>query len=158
MGEALGLDGLKVELGKLGLKQGGDLKQRASRLFALKGKKLEDLPKKFFAKGGGGSVSSPSDSALVTTTASKKDIAALEAEIAALLMQLRPVLDATARRAERRMTQTSMEKRREREEEITGALKDIKKTEGDGENDSDSEEEEIYNPKNVPLGWDGKPM
>ncbi|GMI31792.1 hypothetical protein TrRE_jg11050 [Triparma retinervis] len=163
----LGPEGLKVELGKLGLKQGGSVKQRAERLFALKGKKLEDLPKKFFAKGGapvvtaattaasegGGAVESTS----ISGTASKKEIAALEAAIAALLMQLRPVLDATSRRAERRTTQTVMERKREREEEITGTLRELKGS-GDGDDSDSDEEEEIYNPKKVPLGWDGKPI
>jgi len=158
----LGPEGLKVELGKLGLKQGGSVDQRAERLFALKGKKLEDLPKKFFAKGGAVAASSSgagSGDAPTSGTLSKKDIASLEAKIAALLMQLRPILDATSRRAERRTTQTVMERKRERDEEITGTLRELRGTSGDGEDDSDSdEEEEIYNPKNLPLGWDGKPI
>ena len=49
-----------------------------------------------------------------------------------------------------------MERKREMAEEITGGLREIKVRSGD-ETDSD-EEEEIYNPKNLPLGWDGKPI
>ena len=31
-------------------------------------------------------------------------------------------------------------------------------TSDDGDSDSDDEEKAIYNPKNLPLGWDGKPI
>ena len=50
------------------------------------------------------------------------DIARLEVIVTSLLDQLRPTLDATARRAERRLTQTSNEKEREMVEEINGAF------------------------------------
>ena len=54
--EALGLDRLKEALEALGLKCGGTLKDRASRLWAVRGKKAEDIPQKFKApcKDGGG--------------------------------------------------------------------------------------------------------
>eukprot|EP00466_Bigelowiella_natans_P004055 jgi/Bigna1/46989/estExt_Genewise1.C_90007 len=48
--EAVGLGHLKSELTRLGLKCGGNLTQRAERLFLLKTHKLEDLPKKIRAK------------------------------------------------------------------------------------------------------------
>mmetsp|Transcript_20249 Transcript_20249/g.30394 ORF Transcript_20249/g.30394 Transcript_20249/m.30394 type:complete len:243 (+) Transcript_20249:11-739(+) len=97
------------------------------------------------------------------------DIARLETVVTALLNQLRPTLNATARRAERRLTQTLNEKEREMQEEITGAFNSNEDDEGgaatdeknkDGSDDSDSEDEDapIYNPKGVPLGWDGKPI
>ncbi|GMH67488.1 hypothetical protein TL16_g04690 [Triparma laevis f. inornata] len=154
LAEKLGGDGLKARLNKLGLKSGGDVKQRSERLFALKGKKLEDLPKKFFAKGGGPKTGGEEKE---RGPQNKKEIALLEAITVGFLVQLRPVLDATASRAERRLTQTTMERRRERDEEISGSLREIKASTGDFE-DSDSEDEEIYNPKNLPLGWDGKPI
>ncbi|GAB4816006.1 hypothetical protein N2152v2_003052 [Parachlorella kessleri] len=47
--EALGLDRLKAELARLGLKCGGSLKQRAERLFLLKATPLEKLDRKHFA-------------------------------------------------------------------------------------------------------------
>ena len=78
----------------------------------------------------------------------KKEIARLEAVTVGFLVQLRPILDATASRAERRLTQTAMERRRERDEEISGSLREIKASSGDNEDDSDSDDEEIYNPKN----------
>eukprot|EP00558_Chaetoceros_sp_UNC1202_P011491 CAMPEP_0197238206 /NCGR_PEP_ID=MMETSP1429-20130617/4759_1 /TAXON_ID=49237 /ORGANISM="Chaetoceros sp., Strain UNC1202" /LENGTH=167 /DNA_ID=CAMNT_0042697311 /DNA_START=63 /DNA_END=566 /DNA_ORIENTATION=- len=56
------------------------------------------------------------------------------------------------------------EKEREMEEEINGAYEDSKDVEGgdgnekDEDSDSDDEDAPIYNPKGVPLGWDGKPI
>ncbi|GMH98437.1 hypothetical protein TrVE_jg1022 [Triparma verrucosa] len=159
LADKLGGDGLKKQLGKLGMKSGGDVKQRSERLFALKGKKLEDLPKKFFAKGGAVVVAGEGGEATGSAgPQNKKEIALLEAVTVGFLVQLRPILDATASRAERRLTQTAMERRRERDEEISGSLREIKASSGDNEDDSDSDDEEIYNPKNLPLGWDGKPI
>ena len=103
LAKALGTDGLKVELGKRQMKSGGTDKQRSERLFACKGKKLEDLPKKFFVKGAvvgdKADTFAGGDSEVASASAvSKKDIAVLEAVTVGLLVQLRPVLDGTARR------------------------------------------------------------
>jgi len=134
------------------------------------------------------------------------DIAHLEYIVTALLDQVRPVLDATTRRAERRLTQTSNEREREAEEELYGTnltnnkstnrynntmgktknkknnnknknkpKKDGEDTKDDDNNnesddqdsdhhpssdddESDEDDAPIYNPKGVPLGWDGKPI
>jgi len=48
--ESLGLEKLKLELQKLGLLCGGTLKDRAQRLFSIKGKDLKDVDSKLFAK------------------------------------------------------------------------------------------------------------
>ncbi len=48
--EALGLDRLKEALEALGLKCGGTLKDRAQRLWSVRGKKLEDVPASLKAK------------------------------------------------------------------------------------------------------------
>ena len=48
--EALGLDRLKSELQALGLKCGGSLRERASRLFLLKSTPMSALDRKLFAK------------------------------------------------------------------------------------------------------------
>lgn len=48
--EALGLEFIKEELNKRGMKCGGRLQERAQRLFLLKHMKLEDIDKKHFAK------------------------------------------------------------------------------------------------------------
>ncbi|KAL4853946.1 Ubiquitin-60S ribosomal protein L40 [Chlorella vulgaris] len=48
--EALGLDRLKAELQRLGLKAGGTLQQRAERLFLLKHSSVDKLDRKHLAK------------------------------------------------------------------------------------------------------------
>jgi hypothetical protein len=194
---AVSPDVLKVELSKRGMKCGGMPKQRAERLFATKSKSLEELPAKWFVNkamrggGGGGNASSvakgpsgtnptdtdpagpvPSAAALLCGGERQRriDIAYLEHLTNALLRQLKPTLDSTLRRAERRLTQTLPEREREVEEEIAGSGTgggddddmdmDGNKRNKDGEDgdSSDDEDAPIYNPKGVPLGWDGKPI
>lgn len=46
--EPLGLDHLKTELMRLGLKCGGTIEERAERLFGTKGMSLASLPKEYF--------------------------------------------------------------------------------------------------------------
>ena len=48
-----GLDPLKQELMKRGLKCGGTLEQRAERLFSVKGLTQEEIDPSLFAKNGG---------------------------------------------------------------------------------------------------------
>lgn len=48
--EALGMDGLKTHLARLGLKVGGNLAQRAERLFLTKTTPVEQMPKQHLAK------------------------------------------------------------------------------------------------------------
>ena len=50
--EAFGLEKLKCELMKHGLKCGGTLQQRAQRLYLLKDTPIEKLDKSLFAKQG----------------------------------------------------------------------------------------------------------
>jgi hypothetical protein len=94
------------------------------------------------------------------------DIAYREAMIAALLDQVRPTLEATIRRLERQLTQTLKEREREMEEELYGSsrggllARKNNLNQGDGETAGDSDEDDdapvFYNPKNVPLDWDGE--
>jgi len=49
--EAVGLEVLKAELTRLGMKCGGTLKDRAERLFLTKHTKVEDLPAQVLVKG-----------------------------------------------------------------------------------------------------------
>jgi splicing factor 3A subunit 3 len=166
-------EALKVELARLGMKCGGTVLDQAKRLWSTKGLKWEDLPRKLFVKG----IKSPVRPNLISTSSSTQidqaciqinqerrvDIARLEYIVTALLDQVRPSLDATTRRAERRLTQTVTEKEREVEEEISGAYQDRKNDENKNKETSDSEDSDdedtpVYNPKGVPLGWDGKPI
>ena len=167
-------DELKVELDRLGLKCGGTVKDRAERLFLTKDTPLDQLPAKIFAKKKGGSgsetnapptlIADASANAFELVTDRRVDIARQEAIVTALLDQLRPTLDSTRRRIERRMTQTENERDQELDEEINGASTNIipNPKGGGGGNGSDEDDDEddapIYNPKNVPLDWNGKPI
>ena len=115
--------------------------------------------KKFFAKKAKGAAGE----ATTTTTAkneSRVDIVRKETIVVALLNQLKPTLEATIKRSERRETQTIREREKEMEEDLHGSeIKGPKeKKEGEDDDDSDDEDAPIYNPKGVPLGWDGKPI
>lgn len=167
-------DELKSELARLGLKCGGTVSDRAARLFLTKDTPLDKLPPKVFAKKKGGGAKNATPSAKEKTTGSdltevvagrRVDIARLESIVSSLLDQVRPTLDGTRRRVERRTTQTENERDQEIDEEINGTKLDEsngnKNKTRDGEGGSDDEDEDdtpIYNPKNVPLGWDGKPI
>jgi splicing factor 3A subunit 3 len=167
--EAVDGDRLKTELARLGMKCGGTVSDRAKRLFLTKDTPLDQLPAKVFANkktketvhssllGGGGSG--------VAKNERRVDIARREAVVTALLSQLRPTLEATVRRTERRQTQTLFEREREVEEELYGseiAEQSTKKQktgeDGDSDDSDDEDDAPVYNPKNIPLDWDGKPM
>jgi hypothetical protein len=164
-------EALKVELARLGMKCGGTVLDQAKRLWSTKGVKWEELPKKLFVKGMkppvrpiGMSSTVQSDKTSIQINQERRvDIARLEFVATALLDQVRPSLEATTRRAERRLTQTITEKEREMEEEISCAYQDLmndekKNKETSDSEDSDDEDAPVYNPKGVPLGWDGKPI
>jgi len=122
-------DNLKLELSRLGLKCGGTAHQRAERLFATKHTPLDQLPQKFFStmrqqqrqhtKGTANDDEQANPVSNVST--GENNVAQLEAIATALLNQVRPILDATLRRAERRLTQTVQEREREIDEEIRGS-------------------------------------
>ncbi|KAL3817046.1 hypothetical protein ACHAXA_002958 [Cyclostephanos tholiformis] len=169
-------DELKVELDRLGLKCGGTVKDRAARLFLTKDTPLDKLPAKVFAKKKGAEAETAKLNALPGSSANTLDLAAdrrvdiarQEAIVTSLLDQLRPTLEGTRRRIERRTTQTEKEKDQELDEEINGtSTMDIPnariggKREGGGNDSADEDDEDdapIYNPKNVPLDWNGKPI
>lgn len=181
LGKNVSGDDLKIELARLGLKCGGSVSDRAVRLFLTKYTPLDKLPTKVFAKknaqgakktktgisGAAASVQNrTSKNAPNLIADSRVCIARQEAIVSSLLDQLRPTLEGTRRRVERRTTQTENEKDQELEEDINGVPIDESNPrdgeKGGGDNDSadeeDGEDAPIYNPKNVPLGWDGKPI
>lgn len=149
---------IKAELTRLGLKCGGTPMERSNRLWLTKDTPFDQLPAKLFAKG-----TIPTASILAnvpdSTIARERriDIARTEAIIAALFDQFRPTLDATIRRAERRQTQTVKERELELLEDLQGSNTDKSKLKTGEDNESD-DDTPIYNPKGVPLGWDGKPI
>ncbi|GKY99256.1 hypothetical protein MPSEU_000880900 [Mayamaea pseudoterrestris] len=150
-------DMTKAELARLGLKCGGTPLDRAKRLLMTKNTPLKDLPAKLFVKKLGRTASDITIADTIVTLDRRVDIARQEAIVAALLDQLAPTLDATIRRAERRLTQTLEEQDKEVEEELFGNDFGRPKIAG-GDDDDDSEDGPIYNPKNVPLDFDGKPI
>lgn len=138
---SLGLDRLKSGLMALGLKCGGTLEERAQRLFMTKGKPLEALDSSLFTKnkpGKGGSS--------VKDREKQKEIAALEAQAYRFSELLGEQRTATRENIQRKQARTDAEREEEEEEAMS-------------DSDSDDDDNEvIYNPKNLPLGWDGKPI
>ncbi|ERE85636.1 type II inositol-1,4,5-trisphosphate 5-phosphatase-like protein [Cricetulus griseus] len=136
---SLGLDRLKSALLALGLKCGGTLEERAQRLFSTKGKSLESLDTSLFAK-------NPKSKGTKRDTERNKDIAFLEAQIYEYVEILGEQRQLTHENVQRKQARTGEEREEEEEEQIS-------------ESESEDEENEIiYNPKNLPLGWDGKPI
>ncbi|XP_042429725.1 splicing factor SF3a60 homolog [Zingiber officinale] len=139
----VGPEKLKEALAALGLKTGGTLKQRAERLFLTKNTPLEQLDRKHFAK------SSRNSEKNVATDqiSSKKEIALMEAKLHQLCSFKHFVIDLTKENIEKKQALTYEEMEAEREEEVTQA-----------DSESDDEEQQIYNPLKLPMGWDGKPI
>ena len=171
--KALDGDKLKAELTRLGLKCGGTVSDRAKRLFVTKDTPLSELPKKLFAKKKAAPIQTNKDVAGTATTfrvnvknERRVDIANREVVVMAYVNQLKPILEATMRRTGRRETQTTKEREKEMDEDLHGSLiPDTKRKSSEGkegkyssDEDSDDEDAPIYNPKGVPLGWDGKPI
>ena len=168
--EALGLDRLKRALVALGLKCGGDAAARAARLFSVKGLAPDEIDPKLRAKASKKRPRTNGDAMDTTATTngangaathdrtSKKYAVALgEARVRALLsVHLQTVLDATLRRAERKLTRTTDEIHQERVDEEFGV--EVEAVEEEEEDDELAIDAPIYNPKNLPLGWDGRPI
>ena len=133
----VGLDRLKSALMALSLKCGGTLEQRAERLFSTKGKQPSEFDPSMFAK-----------------SKAKKKALSHEEEVTAGL-EARVYMIADLLDKQRVETKENIQRRQARSE----AEKDEEDDEAASDTDSDEEEEEvIYNPKNLPLGWDGKPI
>ena len=73
-----------------------------------------------------------------------KDIAFLEAQVYKLIEMFGEQRSATKDNVERRLARTAEELQEEEMEEAVIS------------DDEDDEERVLYNPKNIPLGWDGK--
>uniref|UniRef100_A0A914WN70 Matrin-type domain-containing protein n=1 Tax=Plectus sambesii TaxID=2011161 RepID=A0A914WN70_9BILA len=142
--EQLGLDRLKSALIALNLKCGGTLQERAKRLFATKGKKTEELDASLFAAQKGNAVGGGDQ--VQKSQQRVREIAALEAQLYRLSELLSEEREATKENVERKQARTVGEEEEEEVEEPAPP--------SDDENDDDVP----YNPKNLPLGWDGKPI
>nr|CAG4640728.1 EOG090X03G1 [Eulimnadia texana] len=140
---SLGLDRLKSALMALGLKCGGTLEERAQRLFSTKGKELKDLDPSLFAKKSAGK-NGPGNGK--NDDQRSKETALLEAQIYRLVEILSEQRAATKENVERKQARTG-EEREEEEEDVPEPVEE------------EEEDDDVpYNPKNLPLGWDGKPI
>jgi len=165
---SLGLDRLKSALLALGLKCGGTLEERARRLWATKGKSLQDLPGHMFVTASATRKSSSRGAATTNSvniqktdglglTDRQREIGLLEACVYQLAELISTQRDATVENVQRRQARTLAEREEEEdsdEENDVGGNKGGEGGDGDGEEDDDIP----YNPKNLPVGWDGKPI
>lgn len=136
----LGLDCLKKELQVRGIKCGGTLEERATRLWSVRGKRLNEVD----------------ESLLNSTSISKKlkrkhiiepkYIASIEAKLLAYAEYYADHRQATIENVQRKQARTADE-RNESDDDIS-----------DAEYEENEQSDVIYNPKNLPLGWDGKPI
>jgi len=167
--EALGAERLKQALEAMGLKCGGTLQDRAARLWSVRGKKPQEIPQKLKAKTDGISSSSSSSSSSSGSSSgggggggreeanysdSRMQTAWTEAKIASICELMMDTVIATRRHAEKQQARTVEEKEAELHEEEFGMLPDV----AGGEEEDADDEGPIYNPLNLPLGWDGKPI
>jgi splicing factor 3A subunit 3 len=116
------------------------LEERAQRLWITKGKKIEELDPSLFAKSKRGKAGKIKD------IEKQKEIAILEAQIYRLTEILSEQRQATKENVQRKQARTAGE-REESDEEVS-----------ESESEEEQETDVIYNPKNLPLGWDGKPI
>ncbi|EPS66442.1 hypothetical protein M569_08333 [Genlisea aurea] len=141
-----GPEKLKESLAALGLKSGGTVRERAERLFLTKSTPLEKLDRKHFAKGlkkveqNGGAISQ-------NQSEDEKEIALIEVKIMKLCELLHETILRTKENVEKKHALTYDEIVQEREED-----------EIQPESESDDEDQQIYNPLKLPMGWDGKPI
>lgn len=137
--EMLGRDSLKEFLEMCGLKNGGTATDMAKRLMSIRGVPRSKWPKKIVASG------LPKG---VVSVAGLQEVAKTELEIADIVNLLEAILEATKENVQRKQARTA--------EELENDLDD---DEIDADEESEDDEETvIYNPKNVPLGFDGKPI
>lgn len=178
--KGLGGEKIKVILASMGLKCGGTVRQRAERLWSVKGKALDEIEPSLFAGGqrrkgagkasNGKPVASAAAAAAATTTApagssqpntgnapeemTDKTIARLEFTVKYLCSTPRLLgkqYMATIEKLEKRHAQTYDEFVADMEAELENDM---------GENvfADEDEDEEVYNPLKIPLGFDGKPI
>lgn len=136
----IGLDCLKKELQVKGLKCGGTLEERAKRLWSVRGKSLDEIEDSLKA------------SVAVNKKGKKKpsidarQIASIEAKIIAYADHYNDYRQATIENVQRKQSRTA-EERNESGDDVS-----------DDEDEDNDQSDVVYNPKNLPLGWDGKPI
>lgn len=116
------------------------MSERANRLFLTKGKRLQDLDGSLFAKS-----QETSKKVIKEFTDKHKQIAEIESKLYKFSEILSEHRNNTIENVQRKQARTGDE--REEEEDDAVSIEE-----------SEDDEEVIYNPKNLPLGWDGKPI
>lgn len=124
----------------IGMKCGGTLEQRAERLWITRDKPVDELDPNLFVNRilSGGQKDHE--------TVKHKEVAMIEAKVAHLAGLLENERKLTEENIVRKQARSGQE-REEEEDEVP-----------DNEDDDEDDDEVIYNPKNLPLGWDGKPI
>jgi len=160
--EAIGMEPLKAELIRLGLKAGGSLSQRAERLFLTKSTPLDQMPKQHRSKpsaqtraangsSANGDGNADSTGGGVGGASGACALALLEEQVSRLGQLLTDTLEETASMIEKKQARTY--------DEIERDLALAEEEDAQPEEEEEEEEEKpIYNPLNLPLGWDGKPI
>ncbi|CAH0559277.1 unnamed protein product [Brassicogethes aeneus] len=135
---SLGLDRLKSALLALGLKCGGTLEERAQRLFSTKGK--GSLDPSLMTKNNKGKANKEKEQLR------HRDLAMLEAQIYRLADLVSTQRGATKENVQRKQARTD------------GERNDSENEESEEDSPDEGDDDVPYNPKNLPLGWDGKPI
>lgn len=134
---SLGLDRLKSALLALGIKCGGTLEERAQRLFSTKGQRTIDptlLARKDIGK------------QTARELGRHRDIAYMEAQLYRFAELISEQRSATKENVQRKQARTE------------GEREDSDAEASESDNEDDDADDVPYNPKNLPLGWDGKPI
>lgn len=134
---SLGLDRLKSALVALGIKCGGTLEERAQRLFSTKGQRTIDptlLAKRDVNK------------IAARENARHREIAHMEAQLYRFSELVSDQRSATKENVQRKQARTE------------GEREDSDAEASESDNEEDDADDVPYNPKNLPLGWDGKPI
>lgn len=136
----LGLDCLKTELRARGLKCGGTLEDRAKRLWSVRGVSPDQIDPSLKALPFG------DNKIKRKITIDPFHIASIEALLVMYADQLADHRQATIENVQRKQARTA-EERNDSDEDLS-----------DADDDGPDTNDIAYNPKNLPLGWDGKPI
>lgn len=139
---SLGLDRLKSALMALGMKCGGTLEERAQRLFSSKD--MQEIDESLLVK----NKSSKNVSTAVKEQARQREVASIEAKIYYLSELLKEQRAATKENVQRKQARGDGERNDS----------DNEGSDTEEEEEDENEDDVPYNPKNLPLGWDGKPI
>eukprot|EP00243_Klebsormidium_subtile_P004114 TRINITY_DN17896_c0_g1_i1.p2 TRINITY_DN17896_c0_g1~~TRINITY_DN17896_c0_g1_i1.p2 ORF type:complete len:517 (+),score=201.30 TRINITY_DN17896_c0_g1_i1:191-1741(+) len=145
----VGTERIKETLEHYGLKVGGTPEQRAARLLLLKDTPLEELDAKHFAKGRrppkkGAQANGEGDAG---RSKAAYETALQEAQVRKFCELLKQVISDTRGHVEMKYAQTAEEQD-----------KDLEERDASGGEESDEDDEQIYNPLKLPMGPDGKPI